>query len=248
LNRKVEDLEDVRYVMNCLKEVREKEANIDGLITPIEDMYALLLRYEVRVPKEETSMVSDLRYGWKKLRKLATEMSDNLTRMQVRGWLGMGMAAAGSMHAYICVCGGGECDTFQHLFLLHTPTPGCQAGCITTADAIAVIAGTPGEHSTCPGTHTGSVTPVVACLAAGWVQARAHQGGARLCDGRPAVPQGLGGGWAHGAWAGPHGGGGPPQEVPADVRGEPGTQQRPTNPTILSQCPFPSRLGPAYPA
>ena len=80
----MEDLEDVRYVMNTLKEVREKEANIDSLITPIEDMYALLLRYEVRVPKEETSMVSDLRYGWKKLRKLATDMSDNLTRLQVR--------------------------------------------------------------------------------------------------------------------------------------------------------------------
>lgn len=28
-------------------------------------------------------MVSDLRYGWKKLRKLATEVSDNLTRLQV---------------------------------------------------------------------------------------------------------------------------------------------------------------------
>ncbi|MEW5318622.1 MAG: hypothetical protein WDW38_009830 [Sanguina aurantia] len=37
----------------------------------------------VRVPKEETTMVSDLRYGWKKLRKLATEVSDNLTRLQV---------------------------------------------------------------------------------------------------------------------------------------------------------------------
>lgn len=28
-------------------------------------------------------MVSDLRYGWKKLRKLATDVSDNLTRLQV---------------------------------------------------------------------------------------------------------------------------------------------------------------------
>lgn len=46
-------------------------------------MYALLLRYEVRVPKEETDMVSDLRYSWKKLRKLATDVSDTLTRMQV---------------------------------------------------------------------------------------------------------------------------------------------------------------------
>lgn len=65
-------------------QVRSKEADIDALISPIEDMYALLLRYEVRVPKEETSMVSDLRYGWKKLRKLATDVSDSLTRLQVK--------------------------------------------------------------------------------------------------------------------------------------------------------------------
>ena len=69
--------------MNVLKEVREKESEIDNLIGPIEEMYGLLLRYEVKVPKEETTMVSDLRYGWKKLRKLATDVSDNLTRLQV---------------------------------------------------------------------------------------------------------------------------------------------------------------------
>jgi hypothetical protein len=38
---------------------------------------------QVKVPKEETGMVSDLRYGWKKLRKLGTEVSDNLARLQV---------------------------------------------------------------------------------------------------------------------------------------------------------------------
>lgn len=64
--------------------MREKESEIDNLIGPIEEMYGLLLRYEVRVPKEETAMVSDLRYGWKKLRVLATQVSDNLTRLQVR--------------------------------------------------------------------------------------------------------------------------------------------------------------------
>ena len=31
-------------------------------------MYALLGRYEVRLPKEETDLVSDLRYSWKKVR------------------------------------------------------------------------------------------------------------------------------------------------------------------------------------
>ena len=33
--------------MRARPQVREKESNIDSLITPIEDMYALLLRYEV---------------------------------------------------------------------------------------------------------------------------------------------------------------------------------------------------------
>lgn len=69
-HRKIEDLEDVRNVMAVLKEVREKESEIDNLIGPIEEMYGLLMRYEVRVPKEETTMVSDLRYGWKKLKKV----------------------------------------------------------------------------------------------------------------------------------------------------------------------------------
>lgn len=49
LNRKIEDLEDVRNIMSVLKEVREKESEIDNLIGPIEDMYGLLNRYEVRM-------------------------------------------------------------------------------------------------------------------------------------------------------------------------------------------------------
>ena len=67
----------------CFLQIREKEANVDNLINPIEDMYSLLMRYEVRVPKEETDMVGDLRYSWKKLRKLSTDVTDNLARLQV---------------------------------------------------------------------------------------------------------------------------------------------------------------------
>ena len=153
----------MRAVMNTLAEVRETEANIDRLITPIEDLYFLLLRwpwapacppacrcccgggmqgcrlsgpgwtdamqgllhapahvfaaskfvlvlhlpathghpllcrqltpprppglppgrYEVRVPKEETDLVGDLRYSWRKLKKLAAETADSLSRLQV---------------------------------------------------------------------------------------------------------------------------------------------------------------------
>ena len=103
LTRQVEDLEDVRTVMEVLAEVREKESDIDSLVTPIEEMYALLLRYEVRVPKEETDMVSDLRYSWKKLRKLATDVSDQLTRMQVSG-VRLCMKYSSSYSSVFCRC------------------------------------------------------------------------------------------------------------------------------------------------
>ena len=35
------------------------------------------------MPKDEVDTVSDLRYSWKKLRKLATEVSDGLAKLQV---------------------------------------------------------------------------------------------------------------------------------------------------------------------
>ena len=52
-------------------------------------------RYEVRVPKDEVDTVSDLRYSWKKLRKLATEVSDGLAKLQARTcWCCMSAARA----------------------------------------------------------------------------------------------------------------------------------------------------------
>ena len=65
-------------------QLREREAGIEGVMGPVEDMYALLMRYEVRVPKDETDLVSDMRYSWKKLRRMASDVSDNLARLQVR--------------------------------------------------------------------------------------------------------------------------------------------------------------------
>lgn len=84
LNRKMEDLEDVRYIMTVLSELRSKEAEIDSVMSPIEDMYSLLLRYEVQVPKEETDMLSDMFYAWKKLRKLQSDVSEKLNRYQAK--------------------------------------------------------------------------------------------------------------------------------------------------------------------
>ncbi|CAG9462434.1 unnamed protein product [Pedinophyceae sp. YPF-701] len=83
-NRKIEslDLDDVRNLMYTLAEVREKEADIDNVIMPVEDMYNLLMRFAVRVPKDEADRVSDMRYGWEKLRKLTADINEKLTKQQ----------------------------------------------------------------------------------------------------------------------------------------------------------------------
>jgi dynein heavy chain, axonemal len=54
LNRGIEDLEDVRVAMGVLHEIRSREADIDSILGPIEDIYTLLSRYQVQVPKEGT--------------------------------------------------------------------------------------------------------------------------------------------------------------------------------------------------
>ncbi|KAL4452763.1 hypothetical protein ABPG75_008425, partial [Micractinium tetrahymenae] len=83
LQRRVEDLDDVQALVGVLREVREYEACVDRVVGPIEDIYALLLRYEVRVPKEEADLVGDLHYSWRKLKKLAADVADNLATVQV---------------------------------------------------------------------------------------------------------------------------------------------------------------------
>ena len=82
LSRPITDLEDVRAVMMTLKEVREKEAEIDQQFGPVEEMYGLLQKYEVRVEKEEIDGVEGLRYAWKKLRTQSTSAGENLQKVQ----------------------------------------------------------------------------------------------------------------------------------------------------------------------
>ena len=72
------DLDDVRAAIGLLKELRERESAIDEYLSPVEDMYAMLARYEVALGKDEIDMVGDLRYTWKKLLAVANEVSADL--------------------------------------------------------------------------------------------------------------------------------------------------------------------------
>ena len=58
LKREINDLDNVRAAMAYLSEVREKEGQIEQLFGPVEEMYAMLNRYEVRVSKEEQAKMA----------------------------------------------------------------------------------------------------------------------------------------------------------------------------------------------
>ena len=51
-------LEDIKAVMAVLADIREKEAVIDDIISPVEDMYHMLGRYEVR-PAQSSANTKD---------------------------------------------------------------------------------------------------------------------------------------------------------------------------------------------
>ena len=85
LTRKVEDLDSLRFMMNLLIEVREKESSIDSEINPIMDMYQMLEYYLTSgfMEKEEIDKKTVLRSSWKKLTAQALLRSDELSRTQI---------------------------------------------------------------------------------------------------------------------------------------------------------------------
>ena len=82
LDRPVEDLDDVREVMAVLKSIREREAEIDMMILPIRNKYAMLQRYGVYVEKQEVDTLADLRNAWTKVRSAAMDATDRLSELQ----------------------------------------------------------------------------------------------------------------------------------------------------------------------
>jgi dynein heavy chain len=82
LSRKIADIDDLRLAVNTLMEIRESEVDIDMKLAPIEEAYQLLVKHNVSVSKEETEMVDSLRYSWKKLKLLVSEVQTNLSEIQ----------------------------------------------------------------------------------------------------------------------------------------------------------------------
>jgi dynein heavy chain len=86
LNREVDTLDSLRYVMLVLKEIRERETTIEMEIAPTLDMYRLLEAYVpgTLVDKDEMDQKSIIRNNWRKLVEFAETITDNLNSVQVR--------------------------------------------------------------------------------------------------------------------------------------------------------------------
>ncbi|CCW70907.1 unnamed protein product [Phytomonas sp. Hart1] len=75
-------LEELRVLMNTLKDIRNRESLVDFQFHPIQQAYALLQRYSNVIPKEEADRVDDLRFKWRNLHQAAGQRTDEINAMQ----------------------------------------------------------------------------------------------------------------------------------------------------------------------
>ncbi|XP_076818600.1 dynein axonemal heavy chain 5-like isoform X2 [Clavelina lepadiformis] len=82
MTRPVKDLDDIRIVMGSLKEIRERQIDIDMNIIPIETSYSIHNKFDLAVPKEESERVDTLRYALELVLTQATEQQHHLMEIQ----------------------------------------------------------------------------------------------------------------------------------------------------------------------
>ena len=83
LQREVTDLDSLAYMMDKLKEIRERESGVEMEISPILEIYGLLENFVDHIDKDEMDQKSVLRSSWTKLVDYAERVTDNLTAIQL---------------------------------------------------------------------------------------------------------------------------------------------------------------------
>ena len=82
LSRPCKDLDDIRAHMAALNQIKENEIQIDRTITPIEETYAMLNKYEITFNDGNAEKVDTLSYSWKNVNEKAREVQNNLVDVQ----------------------------------------------------------------------------------------------------------------------------------------------------------------------
>ena len=68
--------------MNGLNLIKEREIQIDRTITPIEETYIMLNKYEIQFNDGNSERVDTLTYRWRTLNSKAKEVQDELIKVQ----------------------------------------------------------------------------------------------------------------------------------------------------------------------
>lgn len=82
LNRPIKDLDDVRAQMAALAEIRESEIRIEMTITPVEEAYVMLNKYNLVFNDGNAERVDSLSYGWKLLKGSVHQVQNTLLEIQ----------------------------------------------------------------------------------------------------------------------------------------------------------------------
>jgi dynein heavy chain len=78
----VQNVEEVGAMVAQLAQVRAKESDMEWDMIPIETMYYVLSKYDVRVPKEETDTLLNLRGIWRGIVQLGQDRGARLMLLQ----------------------------------------------------------------------------------------------------------------------------------------------------------------------
>ncbi|KAM4694307.1 uncharacterized protein O3C94_004765 [Discoglossus pictus] len=76
----VESLEQLNSCLTLLEEIQDMENKIDEVYKPIEDMYEQLRFYQLRIPREEVTEVTNLRSKWTELLNLSFVVKETLLK------------------------------------------------------------------------------------------------------------------------------------------------------------------------
>ncbi|XP_015117111.1 dynein heavy chain 5, axonemal [Diachasma alloeum] len=82
LERKINDLEDVRIAMKCLNEIRENFIALDITLVNIEETFAIMANFNVPIAKEDQDAVDGLRYSFNNMQQMAKAVQTMICQMQ----------------------------------------------------------------------------------------------------------------------------------------------------------------------
>ena len=82
LDRPINDLDDIRIIMETQKKIREIEIDLDMKIETVEEAFTLISKYELQLSKDDTEKVECLQFNWLQLQGKAMDVQLLLLTVQ----------------------------------------------------------------------------------------------------------------------------------------------------------------------